>query len=278
MARRFEGQGVVITGASAGIGEAAARGFAAEGAHVLLVARGVEKLEAVAASIRAGGGQADIRAADVGDPAACRRIIEAAASTLGRLDVLVNNAALHHRGAIEEVAPEALAEMVDVNLRSPIYLTCLALPHLRARGGAVVQVASLAGCTPTPGAAVYSATKFGLRAFSRALALELQGAGVRFSIVSPGPVDTGFIMDDLEHVADVALSQPISTAAEVAAAILDSAADGRLERRLPVFSGFLAQVAYLYPGVARRLQPALARKGARVRQRLLGERGGKPST
>ncbi|MCA9556875.1 MAG: SDR family NAD(P)-dependent oxidoreductase, partial [Myxococcales bacterium] len=154
-------------------------------------------------------------------------------------------------------------DMVDVNLRSPIYLTCLALPHLRAQGsGSVVQVASLAGCTPTPGATVYSATKFGLRAFSRALAMELASSGVKFSIVSPGPVDTGFIMDDLEHVADLALSQPISTAAEVAAAILDSAADGRLERRLPALSGVLATVAYLSPGLARRLQPALARKGA----------------
>ncbi len=269
MSGRFVGKVVVVTGASAGIGEAAARRFAAEGARVVLAARGAERLEAVAASIRAAGGDALAVRTDVGDDGACRALLERTVEAFGGLDVLVNNAALHHRGRFEDNPVDALADMVHVNLRSPVLLTRLALPLLRARGGgAIVQVASLAGCVPTPGAAVYSATKFGLRALSYALAEELRGTGVTISVVSPGPVDTGFIMDDLTRVSDLALSQPISTADEVARAVLDCAADGRVERKLPASSGVLTTVGYLSPTLTRALRPMLERKGRRQKARL----------
>ena len=106
--------------------------------------------------------------------------------------------------------------MILVNLESPIYLTRIALPHLLKQQGAIVNVASLAGCVPVPGSAAYSASKFGLRAFSLALGTELEGTGVSVSLVSPGPVSTGFILDQLDEVTDITLSQPMVTPEHVA--------------------------------------------------------------
>src|SRR5581483_2734001 len=109
----------------------------------------------------------------------------------------------------EERSPEELVQIVNVNLTAPILLTRAALPYLRRRGaGTVVNIASLAGRVPLPHEATYSATKFALRAFSFALAEELAGTKIRISVVSPGPVETGFILTDLEHVPDLVFSQP----------------------------------------------------------------------
>lgn len=274
MKKRFESKVVIITGASAGIGKAAALQFAAEGASVVLAARGKEKLDAAVAEIEAAGGRALGVPCDIGVDAECMALYDAAIEAFGGIDVLVNNAALHYRGPVIEQSAEALARMVDVNLRSPIFMTRAVLPHLQARGGgAVIQVASLAGRVPTPGSATYSATKFGMRAFSLALNQELEGTGITISIVSPGPVDTGFIMDDLDSVTDLTMSQPISTADEVAEAILDCAADGKPERALPKRSAVLTTVAYLAPGLARRLKPMLEKKGRKAKARLRAERG-----
>jgi short-subunit dehydrogenase len=266
---RFSGRVVIITGASAGIGAAAARRFSKEGARLVLAARREAQLEAFAATLE---GQALTVPCDVGREADCDRLLAEAERAFGGVDVLVNNAGLHRRGPAEGQEASALARMVDVNLRAPIYLTRRVLPMLRARGGgAVVQVASLAGCVPLPDAATYSATKFGLRAFSLALAEELRGSGIRIGVVSPGPVDTGFIMDELHEVSDATMSQPISTADEVAAAVLDAAERGG-ELKLPRVSGALTTVAYALPAVARLMRPALEKKGRRVKADLAARR------
>jgi len=138
--------------------------------------------------------------------------------------------------------------------------------------GFVVNIASLAGCVPTPGSSVYSATKFGLRALSRALAEELRSTGVRVSVVSPGPVDTAFIMDNLDSVTDLTLSQPVLSADTIAEAVLRSAEDGALERKLAARSGVLATAAYLLPRLARKIRPLLERKGRKKRLALLASR------
>ncbi|MCB9649082.1 MAG: SDR family oxidoreductase [Deltaproteobacteria bacterium] len=266
---RFQDRVVIITGASAGIGAAAARRFSAEGAKLVLAARDEARLQAFAASL---GGEALAVPCDVARDADCDRLLAEAERAFGGVDVLVNNAGLHLRGPVERRDATELAAMVDVNLRAPVYLTRCVLPMLRARGGgAVVQVASLAGCVPLPDAATYSATKFGLRAFSLALAEELEGSGIRIGVVSPGPVDTGFIMDELHEVSDATMSQPISTAEEVAEAVLDAAERGG-ELKLPRASGALTTVAYALPGLARLIRPALERKGRRVKARLTAER------
>jgi short-subunit dehydrogenase len=264
---RFTGKNVVITGASLGIGAAAARQFAGEGARLALVARSPGPLEKVAAELRGRGTHVVTIAADVGKNEDCRRIVDTAAAELGGIDVLVNNAGANKRGAVEKYAAEDLAAVVDVNLRAPIYLTCLALPHLRKNAGAVVGVASLAGFTPLPDSPVYSATKFGLRAFSHALAEQLADSGVRISVVSPGPVDTSFIMEEIDEVPDIIFSQPVSTADEVAQAILDCAAGTDREIALPAVSGKLATLGYLVPSLQKALRPLLEWRGRKVKDR-----------
>ena len=270
---RFSKRTVIVTGASAGVGRAAAEAFHREGANVVLVARRPGPLEAAAAEL--GDGERVLSfAADVAEVAALEGLVAATLERFGAVDGVINNAGAHFRGPVATRSGDELATMVDVNLRAPIVLSRLALPELQRSGGFIVNVASLAGKLPLDGAATYSATKFGLRAFSFAMAEELRGTGVSVSVVSPGPIDTGFIMDELDEVEDIVFSQTMCTAADVAAMILDCAADGRREREFPVGGGKLATLAYLVPGLRRRIKPALERKGAAVKQRLRRERGG----
>jgi hypothetical protein len=159
--------------------------------------------------------------------------------------------------------------MIDVNLRAPIILTRMALPYIReAGGGAIINVGSLAGRLPVPGSATYSASKSGLRAFTFAIAAELGAAGIKFAVVSPGPIDTGFIMDDIDSVSDLTFSQPISTADEVAQAILDLCGNAQREQVLPPSSAFLTTMNYLFPWLGQKLRPQLERKGKRVKAEL----------
>ncbi|NNL56376.1 MAG: SDR family oxidoreductase, partial [Pseudomonadales bacterium] len=183
----FNGACVVITGASAGVGAACARAFAREGAKLVLVARGRDALEAIAVELRE---QTEVLAVtgDVADPHVCDELVRQARETFGAIDVLINNAGLHHRGEVGGRTPAEIAAMVDVNLRAPLYLTTQCLPAmLQAGRGAVVMVGSLAGRAPLQGAATYGATKAGLRSFAWGLADEVRDAGISVGVVSPGP-------------------------------------------------------------------------------------------
>ena len=171
------------------------------------------------------------------------------------------------------MAAEDLGRIIDVNLRAPIFLTRVALPYLReSGGGAIINVGSLAGRTPVPGSAAYAASKAGLRSFTYAIAEELADANIKFAVLSPGPIDTGFIMDDIDGVSDLTFSQPISTAEEVAEAILDLCGNRQRELSMPASSGILTTATYLLPSLGRLARPFLERKGARVKQRLKAER------
>ncbi len=268
MAGTFAGKTVVITGGSEGVGAATARRFAADGANLVLVARGQAGLDRIADEL-SGRTQVLTCSIDVADLQACGELFEQAGSRFGAVHVLVNNAGFHSRGLVEKVDAAELARMIDVNLRAPIVLSRLALPHIRkAGGGAIVNVASLAGRTPVAGAAVYSASKFGLRAFTFALAQELSGSGIKVAAVSPGPVDTGFIMANIDRVADITFSQPLSTADEVAEVIMQLAVNDKREASMPPVSGLLTTMSYLFPRFGRLLQPALLRRGRKVKQRL----------
>jgi short-subunit dehydrogenase len=264
----FEGKTVIITGGSQGVGAAAARRFAASGANLVLIARGQAGLDRIADEL-AGRAQVLACAMDVADHGACVDLLERIEVRFGTIHVLVNNAGFHSRGPVEKVDAAELGRMIDVNLRAPIVLSRLVLPHIRkAGGGAIINVASLAGRTPVAGAAVYSASKFGLRAFTFALGQELSGSGIKVAAVSPGPIDTGFIMANIDRVADITFSQPLSTADEVAEVIMELAVNDKREASMPPVSGLLTTMSYLFPRLGKLLQPALLRRGRKVKERL----------
>lgn len=267
----FKDKTVIVTGGSEGVGAEAARLFADAGANLMLVARNKKNLEAVAEGLR-DKTRVEIFAMDVTDVDACNDLFKKAAFEFGRVDVLVNNAGHHARGNVRDVNAPDLGRVIDVNLKAPIILTRLALPYLEdAGGGAIINVASLHGRLASAGAATYSSSKFGLRIFTLALHQELQGTGIKAAVVSPGPIDTGFIMEDLDNVDDIVFSQPMSTAEEVAQAILDLCSNNLRELAMPRSSGVLTSAAYLMPWLGRILKPILEKKGAKVKAKLKDE-------
>ncbi|GAA2239314.1 SDR family oxidoreductase [Kitasatospora sp. NPDC001175] len=187
----------LVTGASSGIGAATALALAREGAALALVARRTERLEELAATIRVAGGSCAAITADLRDSARARRAVEEAVRRFGRLDVLVNNAGYVAMGAVEDIDPEDLDRMVDLNLTAVLHMSQAALPHLlRAaaygpRGVAdLVSVSSVAGRVVRRNNGVYSATKHAVCAFSEALRQESTGRGVRVGVVEPGLTST----------------------------------------------------------------------------------------
>jgi short-subunit dehydrogenase len=163
-------------------------------------------------------------------------------------------------------------QVIDTNLTAPMLLTHLALPHLKVTRGVVVNVASIAGHVPLPGEASYCASKWGLRGFTFAAGPELSGAGVSLCVVSPGPITTGFVLDDMDHVPDLVFSQPFLSADEVADAILACVFDRRRERAMPASTLMLAKLAGAAPWLQELLRPMLERKGARVKRELRTKR------
>jgi short-subunit dehydrogenase len=267
----FKDKTVIITGGSEGVGAATARAFASAGANLVLVARRKRKLEIIADELR-GKTRVEIFAMDVADADACANLFKKAQFEFGDIHILINNAGYHVRKPVEMTDPDDLCRMIDVNLKAPILLTRLALPHIRESGeGAIINVASLAGRTPLAGAAAYGASKFGLRAFTFALADEIPDSKIKLAVVSPGTIDTGFVMDNLDDVMDINFSQPISTAEEVAEAILELCSNSKREHAMPAASGFLTTLTYLFPWIRRTMRPILERKGRAVKRRLLAE-------
>lgn len=182
----------IITGASSGVGRAAARLFAAEGAAVVLGARRAEALAGVAEAIVAEGGRAAAVPGDVRDEAFARALVETALDEFGRLDVAFNNAGtLGALGPAETLSGDAWAETLAVNLTGAFLGAKHQIPALRARGGALMFTSSFVGCAAGfPGMAAYAASKAGLVGLTQALAVELGPAGVRVNALVSGGVDT----------------------------------------------------------------------------------------
>jgi len=178
---------VVVTGASSGIGEATALRFARAGSRVVLAARRLDRLEALAERIRSRGGIALPVRCDVTEAPEVGALVERTLEAFGWCDVLVNNAGIPSGGPFREIAPEQVDRVVQVNLLGVMQVTKAFLPPmLERRSGHVVNVASLAGRFATPGSSVYGATKHGVVAFSESLYYELRPLGVLVTTVNPG--------------------------------------------------------------------------------------------
>ena len=275
MIKSFDNKTVIITGASAGVGAACARLFASHKAKLVLVARGEAALNVIADELRS---QCEVLTVvmNVASNEDCLALLEKAEAAFGAVHVVVNNAGMHARGDLEKVAPLDVAAMVDINLRAPLLLSCAAIPYLRRAGsGAIVNVGSLAGRAPLQGAATYAATKAGLRAFSYALSDELLGSGISVGVVSPGPIDTGFIMDEIDAVEDIVFSQPMSSAEQVAEGILAIASGQQVEVVLRASSAKLTHLSYLFPNLRRRLRPKLYEQGRKNKDKYRNRQAAK---
>ncbi len=187
----LEDRVAIITGASSGIGAATARAFGRQGMRIALFARRVDRLEQIAADVRASGGQAIVVPGDVRERASIASLVDRTLQEYERIDVLFNNAGLGRLGWLETLDPADVRLQIEVNLLGAIEAAQLALPHMiRRRGGHIVNMASLAGMIGTPTYSVYAAAKFGLRGFTEALRREVAPWGIRVSGVYPGGVET----------------------------------------------------------------------------------------
>lgn len=196
----------VVTGASAGLGVEIARALGALGWRVALGARRVARLADTARAVEAAGGEAFAHALDVADPASVDDFFSASEQRFGRVDVVVNNAGLSIPGAVHLLDPADIAHEISVNLLGAIQVTRRALVPLLEAGarGDVVFVTSDAARQPRPHQSVYTATKAGLEGFARTLSMELEGTGIRSTIVRPGPAVSEYAASwDPKHIADL---------------------------------------------------------------------------
>ncbi|QLG41644.1 SDR family oxidoreductase [Paenibacillus sp. FSL W7-1088] len=185
-----KGKVIVITGASSGIGEATARLLAEHGAHVVIGARRVDRLEALASSIRSEGGSVEYHALDVTQLEEMQTIVELALSRYGRLDVIVNNAGVMPLSRLEARKVDEWNRMIDVNIRGVLHGIAVGLPVMKEQGsGQFINIASIGAYAVTPTATVYCATKFAVRAISEGLRQEV-GADIRVTLVSPGVTES----------------------------------------------------------------------------------------
>ena len=221
---RLQGKVAVVTGAARGQGEAEARLFVAEGAHVVLTDVLTAEVEAVAADL---GDAAVAVTHDVSDIAAWAEVVATAVERFGGIDVLVNNAGIHWIRAMVDEDPVALERLLRVNLVGPYVGMQAVIPAMEARGGgSIVNISSFAGLAGAWGHSAYGASKWGLRGITKTAAIELGPSGIRVNSVHPGPIDTAMLPVPAD--APMFTAYPLGragTAEEVAETVLFLASD-----------------------------------------------------
>lgn len=188
----LKGKVAIVTGAGRGIGEAVAGAFAREGARSILVARTASEVVAAAAAVRASGAAASAVPADVSDPAAADRIVQAAIETYGRVDILVNAAGVYGPiGPVWEADPREWVRAIEVNLFGTMYLSRAAAPHMiRQREGKIVNFSGGGATAPLPYFSAYAVSKSAVVRFTETLAEEVRSFNIQVNAIAPGAVDT----------------------------------------------------------------------------------------
>ena len=217
----IESKVVIITGASSGVGEATARRLGARGAKLMLAARREDRLKDLVAAIEKTGGTVAYRVTDVADRAQVQALADATLETYGRIDVLVNNAGLISGSPLDQIKVDDWDQIIDVNLKGVLYGIAAVLPTMRQQKcGHVINLSSIAGHKVLPGAAVYCATKYAVRAISEGLRLESKGE-IRSTNISPGAVATeGLRLDSKGEIRSTNIS-PGAAATELTSTITD---------------------------------------------------------
>ena len=205
----WNGKAVIVTGASSGLGRALAEEFAKAGANVVVTARTLQALQAVADELRRYGSQILAVSADVTKQDQVDALVEQTFTQFGRLDALVNNVGRSTRGALADTTPEDFANLMEINFLPAVRVTRAALPHLIRSRGHIVNIGSLSGKSASRYVGAYSATKFALSAYTQQLRMELRPQGVHVMLVSPGPI----VRDDAgQRYADQMQGLPASAA------------------------------------------------------------------
>jgi NADP-dependent 3-hydroxy acid dehydrogenase YdfG len=191
MNNNIEGKVIVITGASSGLGEAAARHLSEQGAKVVLGARRVDRLQALAEELNKNGTKAIALATDVTQVEQVKALVDEAVKTFGRIDVIINNAGLMPHSPIDRLKIDEWNQMIDVNIKGVLYGIAAALPHMQQQKfGHIINVSSVAGHKVRPNGVIYSATKHAVRVITEGLRQEVKPYNIRTTVISPGAVDT----------------------------------------------------------------------------------------
>jgi NADP-dependent 3-hydroxy acid dehydrogenase YdfG len=204
MNNNIEGKVIVITGASSGMGEAAAKHLAQQGAAVVLGARRADRIEKLAKEIQENGGKALAIATDVTKRDEVKNLVDSAVEKFGRVDVIINNAGIMPLSPMERLKVDEWDQMVDVNIKGVLNGIAAVLPFMKdQKSGQIINTSSVAGHKTFPGSAVYSATKFAVRILSEGLRSEVKPYNIRTTIVCPGAVKTEL----LEHISETDVQQ-----------------------------------------------------------------------
>lgn len=186
----FSGKVALVTGASSGIGEAAAKAISSLGGNVMITGRNTDKLAALKNTLQENPGKTEFLSGDISDAGFREKLIEQTLKSFNRLDILVNSAGIINMDSIETCTLEKYNHMMDVNLRSVFHLIQLSIPHLEKTRGNIVNVSSVAGTRSFPGIFSYCVSKAGLDQLTRCAALDLAPKGIRVNAVNPGVVVT----------------------------------------------------------------------------------------
>lgn len=245
----FAGKLVLITGASSGIGAAAALDFGRLGSKLILVARREDRLKEIAVRIQNAGGNAWIFPCDLSAPRAREELIADLFERNDIPDILVNNAGYGNSRPFLEETPADVARMMEVNYLAAAQLMSAFLPKMISRGsGAIVNIVSTAGRVAVPDLAAYCATKFALCALTEAVSYEIAGSGVTIHLVAPGPVETEFFSAGIWKGR---IAKRKAAAREVSAAMLDAVRKNRLITYVPRRRGYLVYAFQLLAPLAR---------------------------
>lgn len=258
-------QNFFLTGCASGIGQHLAAKLVARGARIFATDINLEAMVAHAAREHWPEAQVRLQRLDVRDPAQWQQVMDEAVATFGRIDVVMNIAGYMLAGWAHEAAPESIDRHFDINVKGVIYGTqAAARQMIKQGGGHILNIASLSALAPIPGIAVYSASKYAVRAFSLAVAQELRAHNIYVTTISPDAVRTPLLDPQKDIAAAVVFSSSrLLTVEDIARAILERALPRRpLEVVIPAHRGWLAHLSNAFPQLTFALGPFFKKRGA----------------